>query len=70
MCIVNEAVENGVGDGGVGDNFVPVIDRYLAGDDGGTTLVPVIDDLEKVAALVTGERSYSPVVEDEQLDAR
>jgi hypothetical protein len=32
--IVDETIENGVGDGGIGDNLVPVIDRYLAGDDG------------------------------------
>jgi len=54
VCIVNETVENGVGDGWVGDHLVPVIDGNLAGNDGGATLVPVIDDLEKVAALVTG----------------
>jgi hypothetical protein len=54
---VDETVENSVGDGGIGDHLVPVIDRHLAGDDGRSALVPVVNDLEKVAALVTGERS-------------
>ena len=62
VCIVDETVENGVGDGGIGDDLVPVIDWDLAGDDGGTTLMPVVNDLEKIAALFAGERSQSPVV--------
>ena len=35
MCIVDEAVENGVGDGGIGDDLVPVID--------GTWLVMMVE---------------------------
>ena len=70
VCIVDEPIENGVGNGGVGDHLVPVIDRHLAGDDGGATLMPVINDLEKFATLVAGERRYSPVVEDEKFDPR
>ena len=70
VCVVDETVENGVGDGGIGDDLVPVIHGNLAGDDGGATLMPVVDDLEEIAALVAGERSYSPVVEDEKFDAR
>ena len=34
VCIVNETVKNGVGDGGIGDYLMPVIHRDLAGDDG------------------------------------
>jgi hypothetical protein len=30
----------------------------------------VVDDLEEVAALLAGQRGESPVVEDEELDAR
>ena len=70
VCVVDETVENGVGDGGIGDHLVPVIDRHLAGDDGGTALMPIVDDLEQIATLVGGERSQSPVVEDEEFDAR
>ena len=70
MCVVDETVENGVGDGGIGDDLMPVIDRDLAGDDGRSALMPVVDDLEQIATLVGGERSQSPVVEDEELDPR
>jgi len=34
-----------------------VIDRDLAGEDGGSTLMTVINDLEKIATLLSGERS-------------
>jgi hypothetical protein len=53
-----------------GDDLVPVLDRDLAGDDGRSALVAIIDDFEQIAALLAGERSEAPVVEDEQIDPR
>ena len=53
--VVDEAVEDGVGDGGIADDFVPVVDGHLAGDDGRAALVAVLDDLEEIAALVVIE---------------
>lgn len=35
MGVVDQTVEDGVGDGGVADLLVPVIHRELTGDDGG-----------------------------------
>jgi hypothetical protein len=32
--IVDKAIENGIGDGGIADGVVPVLDGKLAGDDG------------------------------------
>ncbi|SRR6266852_4972283 len=49
---------------------MPVVDRYLAGDDGRTALMAVIDDLEEITTLLAGERDEPPIVEDEELDAR
>ena len=34
MGVVNKSVQHGVGDSGIADNLVPVIDRHLAGDNG------------------------------------
>jgi hypothetical protein len=68
--IVDEAIEDGIGDGGIGADLVPVVDRHLAGDDGRFALMAVIDDLEEVAALLAGKRGEAPVVEDEQLYPR
>jgi len=64
MSVVDEAVEDGVGDGGIRDDLVPMVDRDLTGDDGRTTLMAVIDDLEEIAALLAGEWGETPVVED------
>jgi hypothetical protein len=68
--VVDEAIEDGVGDGGVGDDLVPVLDRYLAGDDGRSALVAIVDDFEEIATLLAGERGEAPIVEDEQVDPR
>jgi len=67
--VVDEAVEDGVGDGGVGDRLVPVIDRQLAGHDGRAAIVPIVDDLQQIATLLLRQRGEPPVVEDQKLDA-
>jgi hypothetical protein len=68
--VVDEAVEDGVGDGGVGDDLMPMIDRHLTGEDGRSALVAIIDDFEEITTLLSGERGEAPVVEDEQVDPR
>ena len=64
---MDQAVENGIGEGRLVDDVVPAIDGKLAGDDGGAGFVAVLDDLHQVAALAGGEPVRSPVVEDEQI---
>ena len=67
MGVVDEPVQHGVGDGRIADDLVPVLDRHLAGDDGRAALVPVVHDLQQVAALLAGERRQAPIVQDQQL---
>jgi len=67
--VVDEAVEDGVGQRRIADDVVPVFDRNLAGDDGGRAAVAIVDDFEQVAALLGGQRSEPPIIEDEQFDA-
>ena len=50
--VVDEPVEDGVGDGRIGDRLVPVIDRQLAGHDGRAAVVPIVDDLQQIATLL------------------
>ena len=69
MGVVNEAVEDCIGVGWIADHRVPVLDGELAGDDGGTTPVAVLENLEQIVAGLGVERLQSPVVEDEELDA-
>ena len=58
--VVHEPIEDGVGDGRIGDRLVPVIDRQLAGHDGRAAVVPIVDDLKDVATLIVGERWRGP----------
>ena len=69
MGVVNEAIQDGVGDGGVTDNFVPMFDGDLAGDDGRGATVAIIQDLQKVAPFGRIENRKAPVIEDQELNA-
>ena len=66
--MVQQAVQDGIGDGGFADDGVPVFDRALAGDDGGIFPIAVLDDFEQVIALGIVKRSEEQIVEDEELD--
>jgi hypothetical protein len=50
VAVMDQAVEDGVGVGGVADQGVPLIDRELAGDDGGAAAVAILEDLQEVVA--------------------
>ena len=67
--VVDEAVKDRIGEGGVGDAGVPVLDRDLGGDQGSAAAVTIVEDLEQVFGLGAGERVAEPVVEDEQVGA-
>ncbi len=49
MSVVNEAIQDGVTEGGITDDVVPMFNGDLAGDDGGGTTVAVVQYLQKVA---------------------
>ena len=61
--VVDEPVQDGVGDCGIAERLVPLLDRQLAGDDGRAALGAVLDDLEQVGRLPAGERLHGEVVE-------
>jgi hypothetical protein len=67
--VVNDAVEDGVGERGNADQVMPTIDGNLAGDDERALVVAILDDFEQIARLIGGESFGSPVVQDEQFDA-
>src|SRR5258708_37378142 len=66
--VVDEAIEDCVGDGGISDNFVPAFDGQLAGDDVLTSFISDLDDLERVAALIGVDSLLSPVIKNEQIE--
>src|SRR5580765_2589777 len=57
--VVDDPIEDGVGQGGIADEFVPAIDRKLAGDDQRAGVVAILDDLQQVALLL-GQRGSGP----------
>src|ERR1700676_2921697 len=65
--VVDEAVEDGVGDGGAADHLMPSGDRHLAGEEDRSDLHAVLDDFEEIARLLGAERFRPPIVEDEEL---
>ena len=49
--VVDEAVEDGVAEGGIANDVMPVLDGELAGDEGCAAAVAVFKDVEEVTAL-------------------
>ena len=56
VCAVDKTIKYGISDGGIADVSVPVVDRQLAGDDGGSAAVTIIDGFQQIAPLFCGER--------------
>ena len=67
--VVNEAIQYGIGDGGVRDQVMPSGHRGLGGDECGFAAVALLDDFEQVEALLVRQAVRPEVVENEQLDA-
>ena len=62
---VHHPVDDGVADRHVADDFVPAADRNLAGDQQRALVIPVVDDLQQVTALLGRQRLGSPIVDDQ-----
>ena len=48
--VVDEPVEDGVGQRGIGNPVVPVLDGELGGDDGGFLLVTIVKDFKQISS--------------------
>ncbi len=70
MRVVNEPIQNSVGQGWVFHGFVPEIKRELAGDDRGALLVAIIEYFKKVLLLACCECSQSPVIKYQHVQPR
>jgi len=68
--VVDEAVEDGIGEGRLADHLVPGLYGELAGDQRRARAVAVFDDLHQVAALTGGKAIRAPVVEDQETGTR
>src|SRR5215210_9275185 len=56
MSVVDEAIQDGIRNGRIADQFVPVIDGKLAGHDGRGASMPVVENFQEIARLLGRER--------------
>ena len=68
--VVDEAIEDGVGDRRVAQIRVPLIAGELARDDRRAGGVAILHHLEEILALDVGHGGEAPVIEDQDVDAR
>ena len=69
MGAMDDAVENGVSQGRIANDLMPAIGRELAGDQQGSPVIAIVDDLEQITTLFGVERFRPPIVDDQQASA-
>ena len=69
MSVVDEAVQDGVSQGGIAYDVVPVFDWNLTGDDGRSSTVAIVEYFQKVAPFGRSEDGQAPIIENEKLNA-
>ena len=67
--VVNEAIEDGVGVGGIADDLMPGGDGKLRGDDRRSAPIALFENFEQVVTGAGVERFEPEVVENEQIGA-
>ena len=65
--IVDNAIEDGVGEGRFADDVVPLVGRQLTGDERRSVAVAVLGDLHQIAPLIGRETIRAPVVEYQEI---
>src|SRR5215831_18850935 len=66
--VVDDAIEDGIGEGGIADEIVPGFDGELTSDQSRGSAMPFLNDLHEVASLAGVEAVGTEVVEDQQVD--
>ena len=64
--VMDQAVKDRVGQRGIPQGLMPVLDRELTGDNGGPATVAIFEEFQQVAAVLITERGQSPVIENEK----
>jgi hypothetical protein len=64
---VDEALQDGVGVGGVVDGLMPAIHGKLGRDNSGAASVSLLEDFEQVVASARVERLQAPVIQYQQI---
>src|SRR5215210_3531031 len=66
---VGEAVDDGLGEPGVGEYLGPLAERQVGGDDQAAAFVSFGEDLEDEFGGAVGQREVAKLVEDDKLGA-
>lgn len=67
--VMDQSVEDRVGERRVAQVAMPVIDRQRTGDQRGAALVAIVEDVEQIAHGLMGERREAEIIEEQQVDA-
>ena len=70
MCIVDEAIEDRIGDGCLFDVIVPSVDGQLRYDHGGRKTMSVFHDFQEITSFGRAHGSKAEIVNDEHLGLR
>ena len=65
--VVDQPVKDRIGQGGLPNRLMPVLDRQLAGDDRRPAVMAIFEQLQEVPTIVITERGQAPVVENEDI---
>lgn len=70
MSVMDEAVEDGIGDASAAEELVPVADRELGSDHGGSGAVALFEGLEQILLFPVGEGRKAEVIDQDDRDLR
>lgn len=66
MGVVEQSVEDGVSEGGVADDIVPVLDGELGGEDGAAAGVAIVADFGQILVALVRQGRVPPIAVDEE----
>jgi hypothetical protein len=67
MGVVDQAIEDRIGQRGISDLGMPFIHQELSGHEGGTESMTVFEEFQEVPALFIGQGGQTPVVQDDKI---
>jgi len=67
MGIMDQPVEDGVGDGRIADLFMPVFDWQLTRDDSGSMTVSFLDDFQEISSFGIGHGCEAEIVNHQDM---
>ena len=68
MGVVNQAVQDSIGQGRIADVFDPVFNGNLGGNERGRDRLAVFQNLQKIPALRIAHGGDAKVIEDQHFD--